>query len=220
MSSVLIIDDHALVAESLGLALRAEGLTVQRCTDFTTDAVGGAVEQVKPDLVLLDLDLGDGQRGEGLVPALLRARALVLVLTGTGDAGAIAAALAAGAAGWMSKSQPFAELVATVLAALRGEPVVDPRQRAALIDQWRDQQAQLRDIRERLARLSPREREVLAHLAAGLQADAIAATLFVSMATVRSQIRAILTKLGVTSQLTAVAMAHRAGWPAATDGAA
>ncbi len=60
--------------------------------------------------------------------------------------------------------------------------------------------------------LTPREAEVLRHLAAGLPAAAIASSSHVSEATVRTQIRAVLSKLGVQSQLQAVAVARRAGW--------
>ena len=62
-------------------------------------------------------------------------------------------------------------------------------------------------------RLTPRERHVLEGLVEGTRADEIAAASFVSVTTVRNQIQSVLTKLGAGSQIEAVAMARRAGWP-------
>lgn len=69
----------------------------------------------------------------------------------------------------------------------------------------------------RLAWLSDRERVVLLHMMDGLSAEQIAAADYVTVATVRSQIRSILLKLGVTSQLAAVALAYRTIWPSDDD---
>jgi DNA-binding NarL/FixJ family response regulator len=67
-------------------------------------------------------------------------------------------------------------------------------------------------MRQRLERLTPREAQVLRELMAGHQVGEIARTWFVSETTVRTQVKAILTKLEVRSQLAAVGLAHRAGW--------
>lgn len=210
-TQVLVIDDHPLIAETLGLALRAVGLTVSRCPDIAPPGIMHAVATTAPRLVVLDLDLGEGRRGEDLVSQLIRAGADVLVLTGSQDRSAIGAALAAGALGWVSKASPFPDLVAAAVRAARGEAVTPASERETLIAAWRQADTERRALRELLDRLSPREREVLERLASGHRAEALAREFVVSMATVRSQIRAILLKLEVGSQLEAVAVAHRAG---------
>lgn len=206
---VLIVDDHELVAESLALALRAEGLTVLRSDGRSSEAIRAAVTEHEPDVVLLDLDLGEGLRGEEMVPWLRAQDVRVLVVTGTVDEFAVAAAVATGAAGFVRKSAPFPELVDRVLAVTRGERLLTDAERARLVAAYDSERVERADVRRRVDRLTPREREVLRHLVSGQRAEDVAQELFVSIATVRSQIRSILTKLEVSSQLSAVALAHQ-----------
>jgi DNA-binding NarL/FixJ family response regulator len=85
-----------------------------------------------------------------------------------------------------------------------------PEARRQLIDSHRTQESERRTIEDRLERLTRREREVLAELAQGHRAQAVADRSVVSLATVRTQIRSVLTKLEVGSQLEAVALYRRA----------
>jgi DNA-binding NarL/FixJ family response regulator len=113
----------------------------------------------------------------------------------------------------VSKGAGFEQLVDAVRRALAGEQVLPEDRRQTLLAAAR---ARRRDDAARLApfvALSRREQAVLAGLVAGEPAEVIAERAFVSLATVRSQIRAILLKLGVNSQLAAVALARDAGWP-------
>lgn len=208
MPTVLIVDDHELVATSLALGLRAEGLDARACGP--ADATAGT----GPGLVLLDLDLGRDPRGRpvdgvALVAPLRTAGWTVLVLSGTSDRARIGAALAEGAVAAVPKSAPFPRLLAAVRAALVGGPVMPEARREELVALHARRSAEQREVAERLALLSPREREVLTHLAAGHRAQAVADAFVVSLPTVRSQIRAILSKLQVSSQLEAVALYRR-----------
>jgi DNA-binding NarL/FixJ family response regulator len=136
----------------------------------------------------------------------------VVVLTGVTDEAALAECLEAGAYGLARKSEPFDRLVEKVAAAARGEAVTPPHERFAMLDHLR---VHRREERERFApfeELTPREAEVLAGLTQGMQAEVIARDAYVSVATVRSQIRSILRKLDVNSQLAAVALARETGW--------
>jgi DNA-binding NarL/FixJ family response regulator len=81
-----------------------------------------------------------------------------------------------------------------------------------MLDELRIERAGLRRALSPFERLTARERKVLAALVEGLSAEEIAESHFVSLTTVRSQIRAVLQKLGVRSQLAAVAYANRVGW--------
>lgn len=185
---VLIIDDHAIVATSLVLALREHGLDARRCPVGSAREVLDEARRHSAGLALVDLDLGAEFNGAELVAPLRAMGWRVLVLTGTTDRSKITAAVRAGALGWVSKAAPFPELVDAVVAATAGGSALPG---AKLLD-----------------RLSAREREVLDHLAAGQRAASIAEEFVVSLATVRSQIRSILTKLEVGSQLEAVALAR------------
>jgi DNA-binding NarL/FixJ family response regulator len=86
---------------------------------------------------------------------------------------------------------------------------MSPETRQELIDSFRVRDAERRDIEEKLSRLTQREREVLAELARGHRAHAVAEKYVVSLATVRTQIRSVLSKLEVGSQLEAVALYRR-----------
>lgn len=211
---ILIVDDHELLAGTLALALRQEGIEVSVPPASSPAAILDAARSLAPVLVLLDLDLGPPLGdGHGLVRPLLEAGAQVLVVTGVTDQGRLGACIEAGACGVVSKGAGFEGLVEAVRRAAAGERVMPEERRQTLLAAAR---ARRRDEAARLApflALSRREQAVLAGLVAGQSAEVIAERAYVSLATVRSQIRAILLKLGVNSQLAAVALARDAGWP-------
>ena len=112
----------------------------------------------------------------------------------------------------LHKTTPFPELLADLEAVMTGGSNKIENRRQEVLGRAR----RVRENEERrlvpFDGLTPREQEVLGMLMDGMQAAVIAEESFVSLATVRSQIRAILTKLGVSSQLAAVSLAIRAGW--------
>jgi DNA-binding NarL/FixJ family response regulator len=207
---VLVVDDHALVAHSLAVALRSRGIAATRCPSVRPADVRACAAEMLPRLVLLDLDLGDHVDGSDLIPDLRALGSEVLVFTGTRDRFRIAAAVAAGAVGWLSKSAPFETLLEQVVAAARGVSLMTPAEHQELVAHYHRGRAERATIFDELARLSQRERTVLLLLADGHQAEAVAAQLNVSVHTVRAQIRSIHVKLDVTSQLAAVALVRRA----------
>lgn len=211
---LLIVEDHELLAGTLALALRHRGLEVETAAGPTPGAVVERTRQLAPVLVLLDLDLGPTLgSGLDLVGPLSAVGGRVVMMTGVTDRARLAACVEAGAAGIVAKTTAFEALVDAVRRAAEGETLLAPEERHALLA---DLRAHRRAEGHRMApfgALTPREQAVLAGLVAGDPAEAIAARSYVSMATVRSQIRAILLKLGVRSQLAAVAMAREAGWP-------
>ncbi len=87
--------------------------------------------------------------------------------------------------------------------------------RESLLELWRRDGKEKHELRQRFAKLTPRERQVLGGLVSGHMVHEIAITDMVAEATVRTQVKAILSKLEVNSQLTAVALAHEIGWHAA-----
>jgi DNA-binding NarL/FixJ family response regulator len=210
-TNVLIVDDHDLVAMSLALCLRNEGLHAQRHAARSRDGILTAVATLVPGVVLLDLDLGRGPDGvpiDGttLVGHLCRIGWRVIVLSSAEDEPRIGQALDAGALASVPKTAELPLLVTAIRRATQGVEVMRPERRRCLIAQYRRQQQQARSVSRLLERLTDRERAVLERLARGRRAQSIAEEFGVSLATTRTQIRAVLHKLGVTSQLEAVAL--------------
>jgi DNA-binding NarL/FixJ family response regulator len=210
---VLVIDDHELFSTTLTMALRAQGLDARRIPVDDLIALAGG-RPTSEGLVVLDLDLGRNDEGIYLhgadfVGRLRERNWSVLVVSGSVDEPGVAAAIAAGAIGSVPKSSSFKVLLRTISLAARGEPVMSEVDHREWVDRHRRYLARERELSRRLGRLSRREREVLELLAEGLRAAAIADRLVVSMPTVRTQIRSILTKLEVSSQLEAVALVHQ-----------
>jgi DNA-binding NarL/FixJ family response regulator len=212
---VLIVDDHTVLSQALANALSLHGISeVQVAAPHQLDgeallALAGAWS---PEVVLLDMFLGEGRKSTSLVPSLRAAGAAVVILTASEDRAVWAEALEAGAVGVLPKSVAFDELVASVHRAAAGQTLVSDGERAQLIGELaRSRAADL----ERLApfqRLSAREQEVLGGLIDGRAAKQIARDLGVSLPTVRTHIRSLFDKLGVNSQRAAVTAALGAGW--------
>ena len=210
----LIDDDHDLVGTSLAYSLSAEGLDARRAASVDVTGVLAEAATSPVGLALLDLDLGrdrSGRRFDGvdLVGPLTERGWRCIVLSSTVDRTRIGAALAAGALAAVPKQAPFPLLVGKMRAALAGLPVMSQESRQRLIDSHLVRDAERRQIAEKLERLTRREREVLAELARGHRAQAVADQYVVSLATVRTQIRSVLGKLEVGSQLEAVALYRR-----------
>lgn len=212
MTLVALIDDHQLFSASLAVALRAEGFEVDTPQLSSLEAVLGAVLARRPNVVMLDRDLGALGKGEDLIGPIARAGCSVMVVSASLDDVVVGRCLAAGAVACVLKNERFDALLATIALVARGEYPVSPPERYRLIDTWRTWQASTDATTDAFAQLTPREASVLGKLMDGQTVKSIAREGFVSEATVRTQVRGILTKLDVTSQLEAVVMALRTGW--------
>lgn len=153
-----------------------------------------------PGVLLVDIDR---QPPAPVIPRAVAAGLVVLALGAEANRERVAAAIAAGAVGWIRTTTSVDTLADTVRLAAAGRLQMSPARRAAWLAEHREAYEAARAGYDRLEQLSPREREVLLHIAEGRRAAEIAATLFLSIATVRSHIRAILVKLGVNSQVAA-----------------
>ena len=199
---VLLVDDHPVVRAGLRALLSANGIDVVGEAADGADGVRRA-EQVHPDVVLMDLRLGDGMDG---VEATRQIRErphppTVLILTTYDTDADILRAVEAGATGYLLKDAPVAQLVDAVDRAARGETVLAPEVAQRLVTSLRSPRPQL----------SARELEVLRLVADGDSNRAVAKRLFVSEATVKSHLVHVFTKLGVDSRTAAVAAARDAG---------
>jgi DNA-binding NarL/FixJ family response regulator len=210
---VLVVEDHALVAIALQLSLSARGWDVETTDGPTAVDVVEHARRFQPQVVLCDINLGDGVgSGVDLVAPLRATGGEVVMLTAETRRTVLAACLQEGAAGWVGKDAFPDEVVTALTDVLAGIPLIGCAARDAMIDELRIERAGLRQALTPFEQLTSREREVLAGLVEGLSAEEIAETQYVALTTVRSQIRAVLQKLGVRSQLAAVARANRVGW--------
>lgn len=208
------MEDHALLADSLQVALGAAGHDAHRAPaperGQHPSTYAATVTALHPRLVLLDLDL-DGFDGTTLIEPLTRGGVRVMVLTSSVDRGRWGLAVHLGAGKVVGKSRPLPDLLATVRRLSQGLPVMSKEERCELIGHWEEQRiAWQRQVR--FEQLTPRERQVLAHLMRGRMVREIAQRDTVSEATIRTQVKVILSKLEVSSQLAAVGLAHEVGW--------
>ena len=199
---VLIVDDHPLTREALASLLTQHGFEIAGQADDGAEAIALAAE-LAPDLVLLDLTM-PGMDGLTALPRIREAAPAceVVVLTASGTEENLLAAIRAGAAGYLLKSEP-PERIASFLRRRRrrrGRPVGRRRARS-LLERVREGRGIGRGIPDEIAdRLSARELEVLLLLDEHLGTDEIAARLFISEHTVRSHVKNLLRKLGVSSR--------------------
>jgi two-component system nitrate/nitrite response regulator NarL len=211
----VVVESSVLLAEALGIALGGvcdtHPVTVRGGS--TTVSTISEVLRGSPDVVLVDSDLGPYVDSAALVDDLARCGLWVLVLTNRigGDARR-GEFLRRGAVGAISKEDGLAPVRTALERAIARQPVMDPRQARRLVAVAHRTNAAALAERERLASLTVREHEVLEMLMAGRTATQIARAGSVSELTVRSQIRSILSKLHVSSQVAAVATAYRCGW--------
>jgi DNA-binding NarL/FixJ family response regulator len=211
---LLIVDDDPLVRAGLSMMLGgvADLDVVGEVSDGTE--VPAAVATHRPDIVLMDIRM---PHVDGLAATeALRSRENppeVLVLT-TFDADEhVLRALRAGAAGFIVKDTPPAEIVAAIHRVAAGEPVLSPTVTRRLIDQVVDRDAHRRTqhARTRTAGLTDREREVVVALGRGLSNAEIAAELYMSVATVKTYVSRVLTKLDMDNRTQVALLAHDAG---------
>ncbi|MCC2334013.1 response regulator transcription factor [Cellulomonas wangsupingiae] len=210
----VVIDDEALVREALALLLGAEpDIEVVGTTGDGAAAVGLARE-TEADVVVMDVRMPgvDGVEATRLLAAdELDGRTVrVLVLTSFHDDEVVRAALHAGASGFLLKRAAPRHLPDAVRAVAAGNAWLDPVVARKLLD---DFAAPLRDVPSpgALARLTPREREVLVLLAHGMRTDDVVTHLVVAEATVKTHVSRVLLKLGLHDRAQAVAFAYRCG---------
>ena len=199
MTTVLLCDDHAVVRAGLRALLGStEGIDVVGEAGSAAEAVAQS-SALHPEVVLMELALGDGVDG---VEATKRLVALaqpprVLVLTTYDTDADISRAIAAGATGYLLKAERPEALFAAIHAAAQGRTALSAPVASRVMAQMRTPTPALTD----------REREILAQVAQGAGNRTIARTLFVSEATVKTHLARVFAKLGVDSRTAAVTVA-------------
>lgn len=203
---LLIVDDHAVVRQGLRMLLTQRyGIEVVGEAGDGETAVALA-SQLRPDVILMDLVM-PGMDGRAAIE-LIRVndpRARVVVLTSLGSESHMAAAVQAGAAGFLSKDSSPDELIGAIHGVHRGQLVIPTHMMAALATGAAGRQEMGTDL------LSMRELDVLRELAHGRSNEEIADALFISVNTVRSHVRKILTKLQLENRTQAAIYAYETG---------
>ncbi len=198
---ILLVDDHPLTRDALASLLEQGGF------DVVGEAADGAealelAGRLQPDLVLLDLSM-PGVDGLSALPGLRAAASdcEVVVLTASGTEDNLLAAIRGGAAGYLLKSEPPERIVAFLRGVANGEAALSGAVARRLLEQVRAGGRLGGGVPDRIAQtLSAREVEVLLLLDDHLSTDDIARRLYISEHTVRSHVKSLLRKLGVSSR--------------------
>ncbi|WP_309061492.1 response regulator transcription factor [Streptomyces sp.] len=197
---ILVCDDHVVVrAGLLALLDSAPGIKVVGEAGTGEEALALAAK-LRPDVVLMDLQLGEGIDGVETTRRLTAAPGTaphVLVLTTYDTDADITRAIGAGATGYLLKAERPEELFAAIHAAARGRTVLSPPVAGRVMANMRSPRPSLTD----------RERDILTHLSRGLGNREIARALFISEATVKTHLRRVYDKLDVDTRAGAVAVA-------------
>lgn len=202
MITVLIVEDHQVVADGLSALLNDQpDITVVGSAASVSDALTRA-QELEPEVVLIDFRLSDGTGADaGIGIRQVHPDARLIFLTREDRDAARFAAIEAGAAAFIHKSRAAAEVVDAIRTVASGGTLFTPRTIATLLNRRREMDAQLES-------LTPREKEVLRLMAEGVASREIATRLGISYTTVRTHIRSLGSKLGVHSKLEAIVKAR------------
>jgi DNA-binding NarL/FixJ family response regulator len=197
--TLMVVDTHRMFVEAVVRVLDAEpGLRVVATATSAAEAADIAADAT-PDIVILDQSLLD-QRGTDLVARLLETGGQVVLLTSDESDAVLLDAIRAGCAGYVLKSGPYDELVASVRAVSEGEDAMPSHRLIRLYADGNQEPV-----------LTPREIEVLGLVADGLASKEIAVRLGLALNTVRNHVQRVNEKLGVRNKTAAVAVATRQG---------
>jgi DNA-binding NarL/FixJ family response regulator len=211
---VLIVDDDPLLRA--GLKLMLGGADDVRVVGEAGDGSGihGLIERLAPDVILMDIRMPgtDGLTATEAVRRRPGAPEVVILTTFDADEHVLRA-LRAGAAGFILKDTPPAEIVESVRRIAAGQPVLSPAVTKRLITRVADSGQDYRKSKAaaRLAELNDREREIAVAVGEGKSNAEISATLYLSVPTVKTHVSRILTKLDLNNRVQIALLVHDAG---------
>lgn len=211
---VLLADDEGLVRSGFKVLLDLENdITVVGEATNGAEAVERA-RATRPDVVLMDIRMPrlDGiEATREIANASGLKRVHVLILTTYDTDAYVFEALQAGASGFLLKDAGPAELLHAIRVVAAGDALLAPRITRRLIAQFTAERIATQAAEDRLAVLTPREREVLALVGEGLSNDEIGAAIFLSPATARTHVSHAMAKLGARDRAQLVVVAYQTG---------
>ena len=210
--NVLLVEDHRLMFEGLSsLLTEYSDINVLGVATTVADAIAKA-SLLKPDLVLMDYRLpdGDGAQASERIRSLQPDTAILFLSADPSEA-SMMRAVEAGASGYVSKGASAEELVTSIRKAAEGEFLLEAATMARLLEQRRQSQHEATEHQRLRSDITPREHDVLQLMARGLDNHEIAEELGIGYGTVRGHVRGVLEKLGSHTRLHAVAAARKAG---------
>lgn len=209
---VVLADDEHLIRSGLRTLLERDGIEVVAEAADGVEAIA-SVREYAPDVALFDvrMPLLDGIEAAGRLSADPSVTTRLVILTTFDDDQTLLRALRAGAAGYLLKAMPALQLTAAVRAAASGDVLLAPRLVQRLLDHKLDTAARAERAEGVRALLSPRELDVLMLVATGRNNEEIARDMFVGVATVKTHISALLSKLGCRDRVQLVVRAHDSG---------
>ncbi|MFC4949377.1 response regulator [Pseudonocardia sp. GCM10023141] len=217
---VLVVDDDPLVR--VGLVMMLGGAPDLRVLGEASDGTQALamVEELRPAVVLMDIRMPalDGLAATEALRARPGAPEVIVLTTFDADK-YVLRALRAGAAGFLLKDTPPAEIVQAVRQVAQGRQVLSPAVTRRLIARVAesDQDQRRTAAGRRLALLNDRERDVAVEVGRGLSNAEIAARLYLSVPTIKTHVSSILTKLDLNNRVQVALLAHDAGLVAPTD---
>ncbi len=209
---ILLADDHALLREGLSgiLASQPDMIVVGEASDGLEAIV--MAQELKPDLILMDIQMPgcDGLEATLKIKQFLPST-MIVMLTVRDDEEKLFGALKNGAQGYMLKNIRSVDMLQMIRGALKGDLVIPPHLAGRMLEEFRRLSRLATGDSDELLDLSAREREVLALVAQGLADKEIAERLTISLYTVKSHLRNILSKLQVDSRREAARLAKDKG---------
>jgi DNA-binding NarL/FixJ family response regulator len=194
---VFLVDDHGLFRAGVRSELAGRVWIVGEAGDIHSAVAG--IRRLRPDVVLLDVHLSDGG-GQAVLEAVrdLLPAVRFLALSASDTPEDVIAAIRAGARGYVTKTVSAEDLVAAIARVAAGDAVFSPRLAGFVLDAFAT--IPVADVDPELARLTPREREVLQLVARGFTYREIATRLVVSIKTVESHVSSVLRKLQLANR--------------------
>jgi two-component system nitrate/nitrite response regulator NarL len=211
---VLLIDDHTLVRKGLEQLLQSRGVEIAASVSSGSEGIAQALA-LKPDIVLLDMKMPELSGTETLKQLRIAGvTAPILMLTMSREEQDLQAALRNGAQGYLLKDMDPEDLVPALQDALRGKNVVAKEligSLTRLVQGQSGRAAAKTTSTDLIADLTPRELEILRHVAEGESNKAIGRALDITDGTVKLHVKSILRKLGVRSRVEAAVLAVEHG---------
>lgn len=210
---VLLVDDHALFREGLSMIIGSQ--TDMEVIGEASDGLEAVVKtkELKPDLVLMDIQMPvcDGLEATRQIK-INSPDTIVVMLTVRGEDQKLFTAIKNGAQGYLLKNMRSPELLQMLRRSLAGEPAITPVLAGHMLEEFRRlSRSEARTNPDEQIELSPREQEILGQVALGQTDKEIAAALSLSIHTVKTHLRSILSKLQVGGRKEAARLAKDKG---------